>query len=80
MKAIELSVDNLNKPVEFVEHPLDAYITKISAYIRCSVRNSIQAYIECNNKIVMFRNETTTVLSIYNLRFFVCYGKISFCL
>ena len=43
---------------EFVEQPIDAYITKTPATIRCTVKNAVNFHIECNNKIVAFKNET----------------------
>ena len=43
---------------EFVEQPVDAYITKSSANLKCIAKYSISVHIECNNKIIVFKNET----------------------
>jgi hypothetical protein len=50
---------------EFIEHPVDTYVTKNTANIKCIVKNAISFHMECNNKIYAFKNETNN--TDYNL-------------
>jgi uncharacterized protein involved in outer membrane biogenesis len=45
---------------EFIEYPVDTYVTKNTANIKCSVKIANSFHIECNNKVYAFtfKNET----------------------
>lgn len=48
----EEGTDNLKQHFGFMQHPQDVLITgKLPVLVQCLVKNSAQAYLECNNKI-----------------------------